>query len=79
MTLSEKHKLNLNGIETFLNLIADLAPAGARAEIIFATDESLQKDFHYMLVKEHPDLRQWLMKIPPDRLFHRWSAVPGYE
>jgi hypothetical protein len=69
MTLSEKHALNLNGIETFLNLVTNLAPPGARAEILFVTDESLAKDLHYILVREYPDLRQWLMKVPSDRIF----------
>jgi hypothetical protein len=69
MTLSENHALNLKGVETFLDLVARLAPPGARAEILFATDASLTKDFHYVLVHEHPGLRQWLMKIPSDRVF----------
>jgi len=68
-TLSERDTLNLEGMDTFLNLVMNLAPPGARAELIFVTDESLLKDLHYVLVKEHPDLRQWLLKVPSDRLF----------
>jgi len=69
MTLSERHTLNLRGVDTFVNLVTKLAPPGARAEILFVTDESVLKNLHYVLVKEHPDLRQWLLKVPPDRLF----------
>ena len=68
MTIGSKESLSDAGMATFLNL-ADKVK-GARVEFIFVTDPKLGKDkLHYVKVDARPNLRQWLLAIPADRIF----------
>ena len=66
MTVSKKHKLNSQGVQTLLNLANKLQ--GAQVEIIFVTNESLNPDFTYVPI-EGLHLNQWLLTVPVERFF----------